>query len=67
MNDWCAIFETDLLYKAQIAKDLLETNGIKAVILNQQDSAYKFGSIKVMINTKDTDKAIEILKSTHCE
>ena len=67
MNDWCAIFETDLLYQAQIVKDMLESNGIEAVILNQQDSAYKFGTIKVMINQHYENKAIEILKSTHCE
>ncbi len=67
MNDWCTIFETDLLYQAQIVKDMLETNGIEAVILNQQDSSYKFGTIKIMINKDNKNRAIEILKSTHCE
>ncbi len=67
MNDWCTIFETCLPYQAQIVKDMLETNGIEAVILNQQDSSCKFGTVKVMINKYDETKAIEILKSTHCE
>ena len=40
---------------------------IEAVILNQQDSSCKFGTVKVMINKYDETKAIEILKSTHCE
>lgn len=67
MNDWCTLFETSLLYQAQIVKDMLETNGVEAVILNQQDSSYKFGTIKVMVKADDENKAIEILKSTHCE
>lgn len=50
-------------YKAAIAKDLLENQGIKAVILNQQDSAYKsFGEYSVMVAENDADKAVEILK-----
>jgi hypothetical protein len=51
------------LYQAEIAKDLLENNGINAVIMNQKDSSYtSFGNIEVFVNEKDEEKALEILK-----
>lgn len=67
MNDWITIFETDHLYRAQIIKDKLENNGIEAVILNQKDSSFRLGSIAIMVNESDKEKAAEIIKSTNCE
>ena len=68
MNDWTAIFETAKPYEAEMIKDILDNNGIESVILNQQDSSYKlFGNVYVMVQTEDSEKATEILKSNHCE
>lgn len=68
MNDWIAIYETDQIYKAEIVKGILCDNGVEAVILNQKDSSYlMFGSIKVMVNEANQEKAIEIIKSATCE
>lgn len=67
MNDWIAIFETSQIYQAEIAKGVLCDNGIEAVILNRQDSSYKFGTIQVMVKTENKEKAAEILKSNRCE
>lgn len=66
-DNWISIFTTDQLYKAEFVKETLGLNGIEAVILNQKDSSYHFGSITVMINGKDKEKAAEILKSANCE
>ncbi|MCK5535439.1 MAG: DUF2007 domain-containing protein [Bacteroidales bacterium] len=50
-------------YKASLAKDLLNNEDIKAVILNQHDSAYQtFGEFSVLVAEKDNTKAVEILK-----
>jgi hypothetical protein len=61
-KDWKQVFLTGESYKAEIARDLLENNGINSVILNQIDSVYKiFGNIEVYVNKEDEEKAIEIL------
>ncbi len=61
---WVEIYSTAHEYKATIAKDLLENEGIKAVILNQHDSAYTtFGEVGVFVDEADKTKAIELLKN----
>ena len=62
MNEWITIYETAQAVEAEIIRGLLESHGIEAVIMNQQDSSYKFGVIKVMIHEENKEKAIEILK-----
>ncbi len=50
-------------YKANMAKDLLENSGIKAVVMDQQDTAYKsFGEYVVYVNEADEQNALELLK-----
>ena len=61
---WTEVFITAHEYKASMAKDLLENEGIKAVILNQHDSAYQtFGEFSVHVAEKDVEKALELLKN----
>jgi hypothetical protein len=60
---WKTVFETDQQYRATIAKDVLENNGIQAVILNQKDSTYLvWGQISVMVPEFDEQTAINLLK-----
>lgn len=62
-KDWKQVFLTGELYLAEIAKDVLENNGIEAVILNKKDTSYaSFGDIEVYVNEKDEVQALEILK-----
>ena len=65
MNDWITIFETSQAVEAEIIRGVLESHGIEAVIMNQQDSSYRFGVIKVMINEDNKEKALEILENTN--
>ena len=67
MNDWIAVFETSQLYQAEMVKDILADNGVEAVVLNQQDSSYKFGDIRVMVREEAKKQAVEIIKSIRCE
>ncbi|NCE71385.1 DUF2007 domain-containing protein [Odoribacter sp. Z80] len=68
MDDWTTIYETAQLYQAEIVKGLLTSNGIEAIVMNQQDSSYVMvGTIKVMIRKTDQDKATKIIKSLNCE
>lgn len=60
---WKQVFLSGEMYQAEIARELLENNGIAAVVLNQKDSSYTaFGNIEVYVNEHDEIKAIEILK-----
>jgi hypothetical protein len=60
---WKDVFLTAHEYKATMAKDILENAGLKAVVLNQHDSAYKsFGDFVVYVEENDEQKALELLK-----
>jgi hypothetical protein len=60
---WKEVFLTIHEYKATMAKDILENAGIKAVVLNQHDSAYKsFGDYMIYVDESDEEKALELLK-----
>ena len=60
---WVEIYMTTHEYKASMAKDLLENVGIKAVIINQHDSAYQnFGEFSVHVAEADQTKAVALLK-----
>lgn len=62
-KDWKQVFLGGELYQAEIARELLENNGINAVVINKKDSSYlAFGNLEVYVNEKDEEKAIEILK-----
>ncbi len=50
-------------YKAEMAKDLLEKQGIKVVVLNQHDTAFQnFGEINLYVSEENEARAIELLK-----
>lgn len=60
---WKQVFLTGEEYKAKIAKDILENEGIKTVLMNHHDSAYKsFGNIEVYVQDANEKKAQELLK-----
>ncbi len=64
-DKWIPVFTTDQAYNAEYVKETLNNNGIEAVIMNQKDSSYHFGSISVMVNQENEEKAMEILKSAN--
>lgn len=60
---WVDVFMTAQEYKATMAVDILESAGIKAVLMNQHDSAYKsFGDFVVYVEEKEKQAALELLK-----
>ncbi len=61
---WIEVFMTAQEYEAAIAKELLENEGIKAVVLNQHDSAHQaFGELSIYVAEKDVEKATLLLKN----
>ncbi|MGC9354426.1 MAG: DUF2007 domain-containing protein [Mariniphaga sp.] len=60
---WKEVFLTAHEYKATMAKDILENAGLKAIIMNQHDSAYQsFGDFVVYVEETKEQKALELLK-----
>lgn len=60
---WTEVFMTSHEYKAIMAVDILEHAGLKAVMMNQHDSAYKtFGEYVIYVNENDKEQALELLK-----
>lgn len=64
-KNWVVIFSSDNLQKAELVKGLLAHNEIQCVIVNHQDSFYKFGEIEVHVNRDDVVKAKFVLKENN--
>ncbi len=63
-EDWVEAFRGTNLPRVHLAKTVLEDSGIKAVILNQQDSAYiSFGDIILYVSKDDLLKAKRLLEN----
>ena len=59
---WEKVYITSQLYEAEIVAGKLEDAGVKAVIVNKQDSSYRsFGEIEVHVPRTFYQRAKEIL------
>ncbi len=64
MADWQKIFSIDQSYKAEIVKDLLESNHLNPVIINKQDSSYtNFGMYEIHVPSDEVLRAMRIIES----
>ncbi len=62
-NDWTVAYTTAEQYRAEMVRQVLETNGLEAVIMDKRDSAYGlFGHIDIMVRKADEIKARSLLK-----
>jgi len=57
MKGWVSIFSSSKLQEAEMIKGLLTFNEINSVVVNKQDSFYKFGEFEVFVNRRDVVKA----------
>lgn len=60
-SDWIKIYSAANHYKVDLVKGLLAENGIKSEILDQKDSAFLTGEVELFVETKDLEKANQIL------
>ncbi len=60
--DWTTIFTTNSEIEAAFVQGLLQNSDIPAVVMNQSDSAYKFGDIKIMTTTEKVMDANVVIK-----
>ena len=60
MKDWSVVYKSTIISRAEIVKGVLIDRQIDAVIVNKQDSAYKFGQIEVLVRKTNVLGAIKI-------
>jgi len=61
---WEEVFMTTHDYKIEIAKEILENEGISVVVMNQKDTAYQtFGEIYICVQKENAEQAKELLKN----
>lgn len=61
-ENWAKAYQSGQMIRAEIAREILEQNGIAAVIVNKQDSSYPiFGMCEVHVPADQLLKAQTIL------
>jgi hypothetical protein len=60
--DWVKVYSFDNLYQAEFIKDLLEEQGINAVIVNNRDSMLLIGDIDLYVQKGLEEKANELIE-----
>ena len=63
MTQWQTVFKTSQSYQAEIVKGVLSENGIQAVVVNKQDSAYHFGFYEVKVEQDHVLSALQIVEN----
>ncbi len=61
-NNWILVYTCGEQYVAELLKEYLADNTIRAFIINKQDSFYKFGDIEVYVLPEDVMKARLLIK-----
>ncbi|KQS31485.1 DUF2007 domain-containing protein [Dyadobacter sp. Leaf189] len=61
-ENWIKAYQSSQMIRAEIAREILEQNGIPAVIVNKKDSSYPiFGMCEVHVPASELDRAQTIL------
>lgn len=64
-KDWVCIFHSPHQQEAELIRGVLAHNEIRAIVVNKQDSFYKFGDFEVFVNRQDVVTAKFVLKENN--
>jgi len=59
---WQKVYTDPLLHKAEIVKAVLEDHNLNPVMVNKQDSNYKFGYFEIYVIPDEVIKAIKLIE-----
>lgn len=62
-KDWIKIKTYTRALEAEIVKQMLEENGIAAVLLNKQDSSYFIGKLELFVSKEQQALAEELINN----
>ena len=54
-------------FSVGLMRDMLENEGIKAIIINKKDSFYLLGPIELYVHNEDVIKAKHLIKKSESE
>lgn len=64
MSKWSKVYESKMAYRAEIVKDILDQNGIDAIIMDKKDSAYYiFGQLEIHVKVESVLNALKIIEN----
>lgn len=61
-KDWEKVYTGTSFYKVELIRQVLEDRGLPAVVINKQDSSYKFGQIELYVHENDVAGAQAIIE-----
>lgn len=61
-KDWAKIREFSNEIHAEMVKQMLEANGIPAVLMNKKDSSYLFGKLELFVNKEYVEQAVALIE-----
>lgn len=50
---WIKLFVTTNPFQAEITKQMLEEHDVSAVVINKQDSSYRFGQVELYVHESE--------------
>ena len=53
--------------QGELTKQMLEENGVVAVLMNKQDSSFMFGKIDLLVNAEDAEEARKLIDANQPE
>ncbi|QNL51120.1 DUF2007 domain-containing protein [Olivibacter sp. SDN3] len=59
---WKKIFSSTDFFKTEMIRQALIENNIQAVIINKQDSSYRFGQVELYVSGEHEEDAVTIVK-----
>lgn len=64
-KDWTLVYTVNQQYQAQIVQELLDEEGITAVIMNKKDTSFTTsGDYEVYVRNEDAEKAKKKLEDS---
>lgn len=64
-KEWVQVYSTNVPHQADIVKQMLESNGLEAVVVNKQDSSYlTFGEAEVYVLFENVEIAKKLIEES---
>jgi hypothetical protein len=61
-SNWQKVYTTNMMYRAEIVKAVLEDHELNPVLIDKQDTAYHFGQIEIYVATEEVMYAMKIIE-----
>lgn len=62
-KNWVCIYSNNMMYTAEIARNILTENNIDAVVMNKKDSNYLFGAFEIYVERDNAIRAKRLLET----